>query len=402
MNLRRFFIGLLFVATLSAVPGIVVVVSTSYFQPARPLSRLLRHGFAQPWALVLLALIPAVLALQMWSAERRRRVLARLGSFLAIESLLAVRRGFGVVRNLAFLLGLTLLGVGIAAPKWGGNEEPPVAPGRDLVVVLDCSRSMFAEKPSRFERARQALLDLSREIQKRGGHRLGLVVFAGRAELACPLTHDYDHFRATLNDLDPGAFPSDLGPGERGVSGTRIGAGLMTAIAAHDGQHPETADILLLSDGDDPITPPDDEWRYGIAVAKDRDIPIYVVGIGDPNEASTIPVATDVLKDGDKEVQTRPGRGAVEGNRQGNRRHLHSRSHARPAAWYDLSDDDCDQAAARGQRRQGLPLYRQRHVWFLLPAFILFALAVALPDRLPKLPPLRWRKPPAALKASTP
>ena len=399
MNLRRFFMGLLFVATLSAVPGIVVLVSTSYFQPARPLSRLLRHGFAQPWALVLLALIPAVLALQMWSAERRRRVLARLGSFLAIESLLAVRRGFGVLRNLAFVVGLTLLGVGIAAPKWGGDEEPPVAPGRDLVVVLDCSRSMFAEKPSRFERARQALLDLSHEIQKRGGHRLGLIVFAGRAELACPLTHDYDHFRATLNDLDPDALPTDLRAPDEVKSGTRIGEGLKAAVAAHDAQHPETADILLLSDGDDPM--PDNEWGSGIAAARESNIPVYVVGVGDPNEASTIPFGTDVLKDGDKEVLTRLEEEPLkEIARETGGTYIPAQTRALPLGTIYLTT--IATKPVREASDDKVWLRREHSFCFLLPAFILFAVAVALPDRLPKLPPLRWRKPPATLKASTP
>ncbi len=399
MNLRRFFMGLLFFSTLSAVPGIVVVVSTSYFQPARPLSRLLRHVFAHPWALVLLALVPAVLALQMWTAERRRRVLARLGSFLAIESLLAVRRGWGVLRGFAFLLGLTLLAVGIAAPKWGGDEDVPVAPGRDLVVVLDCSRSMFAEKPSRFERAREALLDLSREVQKRGGHRLGLVIFAGRPELACPLTHDYDHFRATLKDLDPDVLPTDIGPGDHGKSGTRIGEGLTVAVAAHDALHPETADILLLSDGDDPLE--GKEWRDGIKAANAQKIPIYVVGVGDPNEASTIPFGSDVLKVNDKEVRTRLEEEPLkEIAHETGGTYFPAHTHALPLGTIYLRT-----IAAKPLREANddkIWLRREHYFCFLLPAFILFAVAVALPDRLPKLPRLRWRKSPSTIQVRTP
>src|SRR5437868_6297514 len=90
---RLFALSLLF-SSLTAVPGVVFLVLS--------FSRL-RHWFAQPWALTLLALLPAVLAVLLWNAERRRRALMRFGSVLAIESLLTVRRGLGVLRGLALL-----------------------------------------------------------------------------------------------------------------------------------------------------------------------------------------------------------------------------------------------------------------------------------------------------------
>jgi Ca-activated chloride channel family protein len=338
----------------------------------------------------------------LWNAERRRRALARLGSFMAIESLLTVRRGLGALRGLALLLGLLFLGVGVAGPQWGRDWEQTAAPGRDLIVVLDCSRSMLAENPSRFERARTALYDLSHEIQKRGGHRLGLVVFAGRAELACPLTHDYDHFRATLADLDPEAFPAELGPGDDGKSGTRIGEGLKLAVIAHDPRFSEATDILLLSDGDDPAaTPTDKEWRLGIAWAREHHIPIYVVGVGDPNEESTIPVGKGVLTVDDKEVRTRLNEEPLEEIAQKtDGRYIPAHTRGVPLGTMYL-----DAIAGKPLREasiDALPLYRQRYVWFLLPAFGLLTVAVALPDRLPKLPRLRSRKPASIPKASTP
>ncbi len=78
-------------------------------------------------------------------------------------------------------LGLIALILGTSGPQWGRDWDQSAAPGRDLVVVLDCSRSMFAETPSRLERAKTALLDLCDALKKRGGHRVALVVFAGSA-----------------------------------------------------------------------------------------------------------------------------------------------------------------------------------------------------------------------------
>jgi Ca-activated chloride channel family protein len=393
--LRRFFAISLTLSSLAALPSTVYLVLS--------VGRL-RHWFAQPWALALVALVPSVFAFLLWNAERRRRALLRLGSFLAIESLLTVRRGLSVLRGAAILLGLALLGVGVAGPQWGRDKEQTAAPGRDLVVVLDCSRSMFAENPSRFERARDALRDLSRAVQKRGGHRLGLVVFAGRADLACPLTHDYDHFRRTLDDLDPAAFPADLGPGDDDKSGTRIGAGLKLAAEALDKNFYEASDILLLSDGDDPgpEKPGEEEWREGITTAKAKDIPVYVVGVGDPAEASTIPLGKSVLQAGGKDVRTRLEEEPLKQIARETKGTYFPAHTDRPL----LGKIYLETIAGKPLREasvDALPLYTQRYPWFLLPALALLALGVALPDRLPRLRiRLRFSKPGTAPQASTP
>src|SRR5262249_49202497 len=138
------------------------------------------------------------------------------------------------LRGICLSLGIGLLAIGIAGPQWG-REWVQAAAGRDVVVVLDMSRSMLAEQPSRFERAKTALDDLSWAVPRRGGHRLGLVVFAGGAKVICPLTHDYDHFREALAQLDAQEPPEELRP-ESSRSGTRIGLGLTEAV--RHGQDP--------------------------------------------------------------------------------------------------------------------------------------------------------------------
>src|SRR5204863_5466024 len=128
-------------------------------------------------------------------------------------------------------------------------------PGRDLVVVLDTSRSMFAESPTRLERARAMLLDLAGQLRQRGGNRVGLVVFAARPRLLCPLTHDLDHFALVVQGIDPDGPDLDLEYPEQ-PSGTRLGLGLVEGVRAFDGLAPGAGggsrDLLLLSDGDDP------------------------------------------------------------------------------------------------------------------------------------------------------
>src|SRR5262249_29597515 len=163
-------------------------------------------------------------------------------------------------------LGLAGLGVGMAGPQWGRDWSQAAAPGRDLVVALDCSRSMFAEAPSRWERARAALLDLARALERRGGRPVGPVLVPGRARPAAPLTHAYAHSRGPVPALAPAALAAEWAPAAGEPSGTRIGLGLHQAVLAHDGRFPGARDILLLSDGDDPAR--DGEWQYGAAEAR--------------------------------------------------------------------------------------------------------------------------------------
>src|SRR5262249_35433364 len=149
-------------------------------------------------------------------------------------------------RGWSVSLGMACLGLGMAGPQWGRDWSQSAAPGRDLVVVLDTSWSMFAEQPSRLERARTALGNLAAELRVRGGHRVALVVFAGKAQLACPVTHDLDHFAGVVGEIDLQAPDPDLVGGSHG---TRIGAALERALEAHDGPNPDARDLILLSDG---------------------------------------------------------------------------------------------------------------------------------------------------------
>jgi Ca-activated chloride channel family protein len=140
--------------------------------------------------------------------------------------------------------------------------------------------------PDRLGRARDALIDFASAVQERGGHRLGLVVFASRARLLCPLTHDYDYFRETIAGLEPDAAFLNIGPNSAVASGTRLGAALRAAVEVQDPRFPGQEDILLLSDGDDPAN--DGEWQAGALLARQAGIPVHDVGIGDPDKASPI------------------------------------------------------------------------------------------------------------------
>src|SRR5688572_10615274 len=112
----------------------------------------MRSWFAHPLLLAALALLPALAALALVAARWRRRSLVGLGA--AAAEVLRARPWPARLRVACLGLGLALLGLAAAGPQWGHDWGQAVAPGRDLVVVLDQSRSMLAEAPSRLARAR--------------------------------------------------------------------------------------------------------------------------------------------------------------------------------------------------------------------------------------------------------
>jgi Ca-activated chloride channel family protein len=337
---------------------------------------MMRHWFAHPWFLTALAVLPVLAGLTLWEARRRRRALLVLGDIFARDGI-----GRRRARGLGVTMGLVLLCVAAAGPQWGRDWDQPAAPGRDLVVVLDCSRSMLAEQPSRLERARAALLGLCDAIGRRGGHRLGLVLVAARARLVCPLTHDCDHVCDLVVRLDDLLAAGELQPGPGDVSGTRLGAGLREAVAAHDLRFRGSQDIVLLSDGDDPAR--DGEWRPGAEAARAAGMPVYAVGLGDPDADSIIREDGEVLRHEGRQVHTRLEEAPLkEIARITGGRYVAARTQELPLG--ELYLDELAAGPLREASDDTLPAYRPRYTLFLMPALSLLALALALPDRGPR------------------
>ena len=126
----------------------------------------------------------------------------------------------------------------------GGSSPEPR--GADIVLALDVSRSMEAREGgrSRLERARGEIASLS---ERAAGDRLALVLFAGEAKVAVPLTAD----GGGLARVAAEAEPSSVGRG-----GTDLGAALEAALGAlgggrREGEGGDAAFVVLLTDGED-------------------------------------------------------------------------------------------------------------------------------------------------------
>ncbi len=339
---------------------------------------LARVRFAHPDRLWL-SVVPLALTLLAWLPRRRQqRRLAALGRLGAVAALQTMPYRAHRLTAFALVLVWLLLALSVARPRWGQGEERGIAVGRDLVVVLDFSRSMWAEDVrggmARWQAAVAGTRELVDALRNRGGHRVAVVVFAARPKLLVPLTTDFDHLDFKLGELDATVPPAETRPADDdAVSGTRIGAALEAAVAAHDPRFPGFQDILLVTDGDDPAE--DREWRIGITVSRAANVPVHVVGVGDPARESLI------IRDGEQlEVL----------GKDGVRVPIQTRLHEEvaktiadeslgaylPARDEELRLDEFHRAkiesnATRDVGDERLPQPKERYAWFLAPAGLL-------------------------------
>ena len=202
------------------------------------------------------------------------------------------------------IVGLAFLAAAIVGLPLGPSTESEARTPRDLVIVLDLSRSMSAEQPSRLEKGVRALRSLADTIEQHGEARIGVVAFAARPELIFPLTADVGHLRHVIERVLVESPPGIRPEGETPISsGTRIGAAVRLALASLTLRPAGTQELLLVSDGDDPAD--DDEWQIAIAEGRSASVPIHVVAPGEPGIDATIPYRGDVLRFDDQVVRSR-------------------------------------------------------------------------------------------------
>jgi Ca-activated chloride channel homolog len=229
----------------------------------------------------LLWLIPVLIAAIIYAAHARKKALQRFADADLLERISmtvnpARRNWKSVLAVIAF--GFVVLG--LARPAWNPVEEEVQRRGRDVVFLLDVSRSMLAEDlaPNRLERAKLAILDSVAKLQ---GDRVALVVFAGNSVVKCPLTHDYGFFRMALEDVSPDSV-------SRG--GTLIGDAIRSVIEqVFDNQARGHRDVILITDGEDHESfPVEAAQKLG-----ELEVRLIAIGLGDENQGRRIPVTDE-------------------------------------------------------------------------------------------------------------
>lgn len=233
---------------------------------------------ANPW---LLALLPLPWLVRLLLPPRRQESVALQVPFG--DRIQAAIAGGSTVHRVAWSKGVLvfktvlwlLLLVALARPQW---LEPAVTrelPTRDLLLLVDLSTSMrqedftnaAGEKVDRLRAVKEVLGDF---LSKRQGDRVGLVVFGDAPFLQAPFTTDLELCRQLLDESAIGMA------GPRTAFGDAIGLGV-TLFAESDAP---AKTIIALTDGNDSASqvPPVEAAR----IARQRDIRIHTVAIGDP------------------------------------------------------------------------------------------------------------------------
>ncbi len=240
-----------------------------------------------PGFLYLLFLIPLIIAVYILLLRRRRRFAIRYSSLSLVRE--AASRQSWLRRHVPFalfLLALASLVLALGRPVAAVTIPSSRAA---IILTMDVSRSMCSTDipPNRLEAAKNAALSF---VQSQGvGRQIGIVAFAGFAELVQPPTNDQKLlenaiinlttarrtaigsaiFRAldAIAEFDDRVAPSDL----REVPGT----------VPKDEYVPHI--IVLLTDGASNAGP------YPLTAARqagDRGVRVYTIGFGTVNNTS--------------------------------------------------------------------------------------------------------------------
>ncbi len=239
------------------------------------------YTLAYPWLLPLI-LLPLILRLIL-PPYREPRQAIRTPWFERTAKITGAEPGEGAVvattswiRLLFQWLLWSLLVLALARPQF---LEPPirrVEPTRDLMLLVDLSGSMEAEDftnaaGERVDRLTAVKEVLDEFLTRREGDRVGLIVFGNAAFVQVPFTQDLDACRMLLEET------AVRMAGPRTAFGDAIGLG----ITLFERSEVEDRVMIALTDGNDTGSkiPPVEAAK----IARDNEIRIHVVGIGDPS-----------------------------------------------------------------------------------------------------------------------
>ncbi len=230
-------------------------------------------------ALWLLFIIPVVLVPAyvwcFWRKARALKVLASSDMLPKINTTVSLNKQ--VLKAVFLVLAFAGVVLALTEPQWNPQPQQIRRQGRDVVILLDTSRSMLAEdiKPNRLERSKLAIKDLLAVLK---GDRIAIVTFAGNATVKCPLTQDYAFVRMALADITTEST-------SRG--GTMIGDAIrLAANEVFDKQSREFKDLIIITDGEDHDSFPVEAAKK----AAEEGIRIIAIGLGDDATGSRIPI----------------------------------------------------------------------------------------------------------------
>jgi Ca-activated chloride channel family protein len=250
--------------------------------------------FAWPWMFLLLPL--PILAWWWLPPYRARQASVQVPFFdrLAAATGQVPQRGAVVLRRRAVqMIVATLVWVlvvaALARPQWVSDPVTREVSARDLVLAVDISGSMDqrdfrtpdGQMLTRLDGVKRVIGDF---IARRHGDRIALILFGTRPYVQVPFTQDLDTAQQLLDQTQVGMA------GQQTAIGDTIGL----AIKTLENSAAQQKILILLTDGNDTASrvPPE----HAADIARQNDIAIYTVGVGDPAASGENRVDLAVLK----------------------------------------------------------------------------------------------------------
>ncbi len=324
--------------------------------------------FANPEAFLLFLLLPISIGYRLSRSEPLSSALA-LPTYPQVSTLRQPWLWKLWLPRLLTLLSVILLIVALARPRTGREVVRSRARGVDIILALDTSGSMLAEdfQPNRFEAARRVILDF---IRSQRTNRVGMVVFAGRSFTLLPLTTDYGLFLEAVRDINPQTIKID---------GTAIGDGIANAVYRFRKDNLKSRVLVLLTDGEN--TAGNIKPLVAAQVARQRNVKIYTIGMG---KAEGIPIPLRDPRTGQR-FYARDRNGNLYLSRI-NSEELKQIATITGGQYFQADNaqklNTIYQKIARMEQAEfevkRTTQYQEQMAWFVFPALILLALAMAL------------------------
>jgi Ca-activated chloride channel homolog len=198
-------------------------------------------SFESPWLLLALPLLAVAAGIWLLAERRRIRYAVAYTNLDVLASVVSGRSWLRILPPALFGLALASLLVALARPH---VERTFLKERATVILVIDTSRSMQAEDvpPTRLAAAQEAVRMFLDQVPDR--LQVGLVVFAGEAQVATPPTRDHDLVRTAVDEIDSFLV----------YGGTAIGDALEAAVElgkqVEDSQAPDGQEIAFEPKGE--------------------------------------------------------------------------------------------------------------------------------------------------------
>ena len=250
--------------------------------------------FAWPWLLLLLPL--PILAWWLLPPYRARQASVQVPFFerLAAATGQTPQRGAvilqrRVVQMIVAALIWILVVAALARPQWVGDPVTRELSARDLILAIDISGSMDqrdfstanGEMLTRLEGVKRVIKEF---IARRRGDRVALILFGTRPYVQVPFTQDLQTGQELLEQTQVGMA------GQQTAIGDTIGLAIKTFATSTAKQKL----LMLLTDGNDTASrvPPE----HAADIARQNEVAVYTVGVGDPAASGENRVDLGVLQ----------------------------------------------------------------------------------------------------------